>query len=365
MTTRTLLIIFGAIFSVGLLAIVIVPFFLVGRSPRPESAEDEALADQGVFRSPDGGSSWQQASWIEGRRGTVASFRVHRLVPDPVATTTLYLLTSGNGLWVTDTRGDLWTQVGDRSQVLRPDADVLAMAVNPEDRREWYLAVFQGNRGRVLRTTDGGASFREIYFTPVERFGVFDVHYDRASRAVTIATGQGGVLETRNAGATWRVVRWFADGIIQFLVSPVNPAVRFAVTPRGSLFRTTDGGATWADVTPSFSIFSGATARQRWLMDQSGTLYLGSDYGLLRSVDHAATFIEPSLIIPPNVLPVLAIAVDSRNVTRIFVSAIGQLFASSDYGTTWEILLPPTTQRVTQLLVDRGDANILYAVVQP
>ncbi len=374
MTLRTTIIVFSVIFSIGIFAVVILPFVLgVGpSSPRsgPSSEESAAGIAEGLFRSDDGGASWQAKSWVEGSNATIAGFRVNQVVPDPVDPATFYLLTDGNGLWVSRSRGDLWALVADTAGGLDGTANVLALAVNPKNRLEWYVAVFQKNKGSVLRSADGGRSFRTIYSVPAERYGVFDIHFDAARNIIGIATGQGGFLESGDQGGTWRVVRWFADGLVRLMVSPVNPSVRLVATSRGSLFRTADYGASWVDVTESYSGLSGAQKNQRWLMDKTGTVYLGSRHGLLRSRDNGTTFEAPPIIIPPDALPVLAVAIDPANSRRILVSASTQLFESRDDGQHWAILASPAVaagrgHRVTALLIDAVARNAMYAMVQP
>lgn len=370
MSARTALLLFLAVFGVGIALIVVLPFVFGARPPsadRPAASPSAggARTEQGVFRSDDGGRTWQPKAWVAGGIGSVADFRVHALSPDPVDPATLYLLTDGSGLWVTKTRGELWVPVQDQAGVLAPSANVLDIAVNPARPAEWYLAVFQSKRGRVLRTADGGRTFQEVYFTPQERFGVFALHYDVGREAIQIATGQGGLLESTDQGRTWRVTRWFADGLIRLMVSPARPALRFVVTSRGNLFRTQDRGETWEDITPSFRAFSGAKREQRWLVDARGTLWLGSRQGLLRSRDGGASFEVTGLIIPPDALPVLAVAVASANPARIMVSAGRELYASEDGGEHWAVRPSPGAGPVRHLAFDAAEADTIYAVVEP
>lgn len=370
MSTRATVIIFAAIFLLIVFLIVILPFVFRSRpeSETPAASEEPAGAEQaventGVFRTDDGGKTWQQKSWVEGGAGSIAAFKVNKLVQDPADPETLYLATDSRGLWVSKSRGDLWAEVKDSNKILEPTASVLDIAVNPGNNKEWFVAVYQKNKGRVLKTSDAGRSFSEIYFTPVERFGVFGVYYDRALRAVSIATGQGGLLETADLGKKWRVVRWFSDGLIRLLVNPNNTAVRFVTTPKGSIFRTQDRGQSWADITPAVREFSGATSNQQWLMDEHGVLYLGSNYGLLRSRDGGSSFQALPLIIPPgDALPIIAIAVDPRGAARIVVSTNEQIYRSVDDGQSWEILASPSPRKIVQLLVDPKNSETIYAV---
>lgn len=369
MNTRTTIILFVTIFLIGIFFIVILPFVLVER-PTQSTAKDtvskeDELIDQGVFRSDDGGITWQQKPWIEGEQGSIASLRVNRLVQDPSDSDSLYLLTDGAGLWVSRSQGDLWAHVVDRTGTLLPNANVLALAVNPANNQEWFAAVFQGNRGRLLVTRDGGGSFREVYFTPLERYGIFDVFYDKSRDTVEIATGQGGFLETRDHGTTWRVIRWFADGLVRILVDPTNPSRMYVVSSRGSIFRTEDRGGSWADVTEDLRDYSGSTLHQQWTMDANGVIYLGSNYGIIRSHDNSRTYETSPILVPPDALPILALAIDPNTASNIVASALNQLYISRDDGKTWAILPSPSSKRITGLLFGSKDSNVIYAVVQP
>lgn len=383
MTTKATIIVFLAIFAVGLLVIVILPFLLVGQSgprfsesetPPPAAPEGgpPSPATQGIFRSDDGGKTWQAAAATaeggtlrQAQGETLPVARINRLLSDPMHTSTLFLATDGAGLFVSENRGDTWQAVRDSAGVLDPQSNVLAVAVNPVRRGEWYAAIFQKNRGRVLRTLDGGATFREVYVASLDRFGVFDIHYDPGRGTVAIATGQGGLLETANQGRTWRVTRWFADGLVRLLVNPARPGARFVATSRGNLFRTLDYGESWADVTAGYAQFSGANANQSWFMDHTGTLWLGSSHGLLRSRDAGVSFSNPPLIIPPDALPILAVAVDPQDRGHIAVSAANQIYATRDDGATWAIVTSPSEERITHLLIDAERPETMYAVAQP
>lgn len=364
---RTALITFLIVFFIGIFIIVVLPFFLAEVPLAPAATEDRKplAAAQGVFRSDDGGRTWVPKVAIGAGRRTLERVRVNKLLVDPRDANTLYLATNGSGLYLSFDRGESWGLVRDESGLLDPRANVLALEVNPGNPEEWYLAVFQQNRGSLLRTADAGKSFTEVYSIAVERFGIFDLEIFRGSGAVGIITGQGGYLETFDQGRTWRVVRWFRDGLLDFVVDPTNPALRYVASSRGSIFKTADSGRSWLDITPNLRSFSGSTSNQRLLTDQLGTLYLGSNYGLLRSRDGGNSFEPLPLIIPPEALPILAVAVDPRDQSHLLVSAGPQVYETFNGGETWSLVAVPGRGRITKLIFDHQNSKTIYAVVQP
>ncbi|MBI2055313.1 MAG: hypothetical protein HYT42_00240 [Candidatus Sungbacteria bacterium] len=99
MKSRVALIIFLSIFAVVVFVIVILPF-VFNRRPEDGAGSQTETGDTGVFRSDDGGKTWQAKSWVEGRSGSISSIKVNRLIQDPADPAVLYLTTGGNGLWV-------------------------------------------------------------------------------------------------------------------------------------------------------------------------------------------------------------------------------------------------------------------------
>ena len=113
MSLKVTITIFSVVFVIGLITIVFLPFFLNRGPVSPEPVTEEetpqaaAQKERGVFRSDDGGVFWEQKAFQEGENASIAAFQVNRLIQDAIAADSLYLATDGNGLWVTESRGDL------------------------------------------------------------------------------------------------------------------------------------------------------------------------------------------------------------------------------------------------------------------
>lgn len=203
-----------------------------------------------IMRSQNGGNDWENISNSEDRRtpfpGQVFDLEFHPKEPD-----TLFLGSRGSGLWKSVNGGVLWKKITDKAAVLDSRADAHKVAVSRSEPKVIYAAVFQDRRGRVLQSRDGGESFQEVYFVTADNFRVFDLAVSPSDpNRVLIATGQGGILETRNGGRTWRVVRWFTEAVEKILPNPQNFSEILALTASGRLFKSVDGGANWADLQP-------------------------------------------------------------------------------------------------------------------
>ena len=200
-----------------------------------------------------------------------------------------------------------------------------------------------------------------MYFVPVERFGVFDLSYDDATGSAIIANGQGGLLESRDKGRSWRVAKWFSDGLTGLAVDPRAASTFYVLTSGGKIFKTTDRGASFVDLSSGFASFDRSYKNQNLAIDPlSGTLYLGSDYGLIRSRDAGFSWEGVPVIIPPEALPVLSVAVHPNDSRIFFASAQSQIYKTVDGGTSWSIVLSPTTRRVTKIVIDKNNTNRIY-----
>ncbi|WP_037636245.1 oxidoreductase [Streptomyces exfoliatus] len=123
------------------------------------------------------------------------------------------------------------------------------------DRRTAWAA---GSRGTVLRTTDGGASWRDVSPPGAAELEFRDVEAFDARRAVGLAIGEGEasrVLRTEDGGATWTESfrntdpRAFYD-CMTFFDRRHGLAMSDPVDGKYRILSTRDGGRSW-QVLPS------------------------------------------------------------------------------------------------------------------
>ncbi|MBI2054917.1 MAG: hypothetical protein HYT39_02340 [Candidatus Sungbacteria bacterium] len=343
-----------------ILAVAIGPF-LISSSPTSRSSG----SGTGVFKSADGGATWQ-LSTRSSEVGILLPASILSFVFDPGNPKVIYLGTKGGGLWVSKNGGDSWARLIDAKGVLQAFAEIYDISISAKNPKVMYLAIYQDNRGRVVKSTDGGITFEEIYFVPIERFGVFGAAVSsKDPNRVSIATGQGGFLESLNGGKSWRVKKWFPDGLMRLISNPANSSEFYVVTRGGEMYRTNNSGESWTRLTEGYREFRGSTNILDVALDtlNPSIIYAASKFGLLGSRNSGNIWRAVPIIIPPEALPVRAVAVDPKNSNRIYISAASQVYASEDFGEHWQILHSPASSQVNMLRVSPKDAKTLYAVV--
>ena len=343
--------------------------------------------ETGFFlQSADQGATWRNIAQSEDPQLTFTA-RVQTLTVHPANPDTLLAGTAGAGLWRSNNQGLSWIPMFDRTGGLEVSARIYAIAIHPIESRIMYLAAFQQNRGRVFKSENGGETFREIYVTTADGASVFDVLVDRDDPArVMIATGQGGIIESKNGGISWRPQQWFKEGVVRLFANPRDSMERYALAARGNLWKTIDGGQNWIDIPESVSggTFAGiqypppdafnffgfggiaqSAVSLAFTIDPQNpsTLYAGDAKGLIRSTDAGFTWQTVDLLIPPQALPIRAIAVEPGNSSTIWVVAGGELHRTEDYGLNWHASRLPVQGIVSLLFIHPFKSDILFIAI--
>jgi uncharacterized repeat protein (TIGR01451 family) len=152
--------------------------------------------------------------------------------------TTLYM-NSGAQIFCSTDRGNTWTQ---RTAVSTYSAaQVWKMAIDPTDSNTLYATATMSASGEGTFVTHDGA----MTWQPVAAAGVVQ---DFAFNGSQVWTARyDGVWYSNDKGATWTNAT--TSGSSAIAIDPSNPAIIYAGSPNGSVYRTPDAGVTWTDVT--------------------------------------------------------------------------------------------------------------------
>ena len=223
------------------------------------NAQRSVAYGDGVYKSVDGGKSWQLV-------GLEESEHIGAIVIDPRDSDVVYVAAQGplwsaggdRGLYKTTDGGDSWTKVLDISEhtgvtdlVMDPrDPDVLIAAAWQRRRHVWTL-VSGGPESALYKSTDGGESWRKITrglpSRDVGRYGLCQspANPDIVYGVVEAQGDDGGFFRSTDRGESWRKVNdWTSRGNYyqELICDPVDPDRVFAMDTYTRV--TTDGGRT-------------------------------------------------------------------------------------------------------------------------
>jgi len=234
-----------------------------------------------------------------------------------------YFGATGGGLWKTTDGGLTWKPVTDGKI---KSSSVSAVAVSESNPDILYIGMgeteFRGNIMQgdgVYRSSDGGKTWTNVGLVGTQAIARVridpknpDVVYVAALGHPYAPNSERGVYRSLNGGKSWQRVLFRNDstGAVDLVIDPNNPKIIYAAlwqvyrTPWGmssggagsGLFRSTDGGDSWAELTR-----------------------------------------EPGM--PRGVIGKIGIAVsgaDSKRVYAIIEADSGGVYRSDDSGATWK-----------------------------
>lgn len=259
----------------------------------------------------------------------------------------------GDGLFRSRDGGASWQRTGENLEHFR----VLAVAVDPVRPEIVYAGTAFGG---IFRSTDGGSTWapsnQGLASYSETRVKLLQVD-SRTPRRVFAATDTGLYL-SRDRGASWkRLLPYYVN---TFAISPSDPRFVYVVAS-GRGFRSTDGGFTWTPIPmelgDSFFVSALVVHPTSPEIVWAGTIPRhGSRLGLFHSRDGGATW-SPiwvrrkirSLLVDPGMPDTLWAGTDG-GVVRVF-----------DQGARWRFFPVSSGEGVISLAIDRADSRILYA----
>jgi photosystem II stability/assembly factor-like uncharacterized protein len=318
------------------------PALILGTIAIPAPGESQTYAED-LFSN----LRWENIGPARGGRSTAVAGSVERPLE-------YYFGATGGGLWKTVDAGVTWNNVTDHQinsssvgavQVCGGNPDIVYIGTGETQLRG---NIQQGDG--VYRTTDGGETWTHLGLEEAQNFARIRIHPDDCSTAWVAAFGkhsapnpERGIYKTTNGGRSWNLVLHRDDltGAVDLSMDPSNPDVLYAAMweawrkswgmssggPGSGLFKSTDGGETWTEITRN-----------------------------------------PGL--PPGVIGKIGVAVSPADPNRVWAqveAADGGLFRSDDAGATWELINHTRNLRqrafyYTRVYADPLDANTVYAL---
>jgi photosystem II stability/assembly factor-like uncharacterized protein len=244
------------------------------------------VEDAALFRTTDGGKTWQELSGLRGH-GTGPKWQpgaggmcLHTILLDPSDPKRIFIAISAAGAFRTDDGGATWKPInqGLRSQYIPdPKAEVGHCVHRIAQHRSRPRTLFMQKHWDVMRSDDAGDSWREVSGNLPTDFGfVIDVHAHEPETIYVVPIksdsehypldGKLRVFRSRTGGGEWEAL---TDGLPQhdcyvnvlrdaMAIDSLDKCGVYFGTTGGQVYLSPDGGDHWSaivrDLPPVYSV---------------------------------------------------------------------------------------------------------------
>ena len=286
----------------------------------------------------------------------------------------VFYMGCAGGVWKTEDGGVYWENISDG---FFQTAAVGALAISESDPNVLYAGMgesciavprlhWTSQADGVYRSTDGGRTWVNVGLRDSQHISRIRVHPGNPDLVYVAVVGhlegpskEKGIYRSEDGGETWEHVLYRDDdvGCNDLSMDPANPRILYAGMwqvrrsywntysggPGASLYRSTDGGDSWTDITANPGMTAGVKGR----------------FGVSASGAR------------PGRVWALCDGGDAPGVSRLkALDRGGGLFRSDDYGSTWERVSndPELTVRpyyYNHVFAHPQDPDTVYVLNQP
>jgi photosystem II stability/assembly factor-like uncharacterized protein len=289
-----------------------------------------------------------------------------------------YMGTASGGVWETDDYGQNWKNISDKDF---KSNNIGAMAIAPSNPKVIYVGTGDSApRNTVVtgegmyKSTDGGKTWTHIGLDETHIIARIlvdpanpDVVYVAALGHLFAPNADRGIFKSTDGGQTWKKILYVDDetGGISLAMDPSNPSMVYASMwqmsrtpwtfssggPGSGIYKTTDGGANWTNISHRPGLPTGIFGRTGIAVapSQPSIVYalIQADYkgqagALFRSDDAGQSWklVNNSMDITQRAFYYSEVYVDPKDPNTIYLPNAG-VFVSHDAGKTLTALHPP------------------------
>jgi photosystem II stability/assembly factor-like uncharacterized protein len=341
---------------------IIVSLLFVLTTPNQELISQKTAFEENTFNTV----QWRQVGPFRGgRAGTIVGIADR---------TNEYIMgTAGGGVWKTSDGGNSWYCISDGYF----GGSVGAVAIAPSDPNVVYVGEGEQTlRGNVSsgngfwKSTDGGETWKHIGLKGTEHIARIRIHPNNPDIVYVAAIGnlwkpneERGIYKTVDGGKTWKKILYESDkaGGGDLILDPNNPRIIYASTwemkrngfrmdsggPGSKLWKSTDAGETWMDITKGCGLPKGVLgiigiAVSPLNSNRIWTIIEADDGGVFRSDDGGKTWKKTSVKrdLRQRAWYYSRIYADTELEDRVYVLNVG-FWKSNDGGETFERISTP------------------------
>jgi Bacterial Ig domain len=218
--------------------------------------------------------------------------------------------------------------------------------------------------------TDGWATWLLSFTPPGE--GTYSIRSRATDNANNVESPGPGVLltvdNTKPSSSInaflWKKVSPAAAASIAVSPDYVNDRTAFAGTSGSGVFKTEDGGASWAAINTGLTDLKCSKVAVSPAYASDYSVFVGTESGIFKSTDGGAIWSSSGAGLPSDGGQVIAFSPDYAVDGTLFIGTqSGDIYKTADDGATWDFTGTPLSQRVLALALspDFATDNTVFA----
>ena len=285
------------------------------------------------WKSADGGKTWEAKNKISEKAVVPAEADILSLAVNPEDSRNILFGTAKNGIYKTIDGGETWTAANFTSE------KVYALAIDPRDPQTIYASgVWQG-RGKLFKSADQGIKWEEIYTSVSGGTLVIALTMSPKNPDVLyIATSDKQVLQTLDGGHSWKNLYLADSPVVKIVLDYQDENLLYFNNVNGDVFRSQDGGKTVEDISKKLALNGSAGGNVRLVEtdpNNSSWVYAGGKAGIILSKNAGETWEKINILNNPENFPVSALAINPLNSQEFIYGSAQASFKTEDGGKTW------------------------------
>ncbi len=344
-------------------------------------------AHSGVWKTTDAGINWRNVSGSFFNFPAVGALEVSRSHPNVIYAGTgealpRQVVSPGDGVYKSTDGGDTWTNVG-----LRETRHIARLRIHPTNPNIVYVAamgdMFGPNPDRgIYRTMDGGDTWERILYKG-EMAGAVDISIDLTNPQVIFAAlnhhieypwdqesggPTTGLFKTTDGGDNWTDITRNPGMPTELIgkmgvdISPTDANRVYALIEadggQGGIYRSDDGGSTWQMTHNDLGKMECPTSYSHITADPQDpdVVYILPYGGIYKSTDAGQTVRYQ----PTGNWDHHALWINPNNTDQMINGGDGGATVTLDGGKSWSILDNQPTANMLSLAVDDQDPYWIY-----
>jgi photosystem II stability/assembly factor-like uncharacterized protein len=309
--------------------------------------------------------------------GPYVGGRVVAVAGVPGKANLFYAGTVGGGVWKSTNNGISWQNITD-GKLKCPSASIGAIAVAPSNPKIIYIGTGEDDIRNdmipgdgMFKSTDGGKTWHRAGLRDTHSMSVIvvdpknpDIVYAASMGHVFVPGPHRGVFKSTDGGKTWKKILFVDNktGAIDLVMDPNHPNVLYATMwqaqrmpwglisggPGSGIYKTTDGGAHWTNISRNHGLPTGILGRMGVSVAASNpkivyAIIQAKHGGVFRSDDAGATWtrVNKEWKLRQRAFYYMTIYTDPKDPNTVYAPNVDAFWVSRDGGKTWKKLHTP------------------------